>query len=451
MKPVPAGRVAAAVLFLLLTAVFPSQPRAADAAPEDRIAALEADSAKAFEDNVPLRAYNANMKLLRLRPYEAEYMVNVVRAAALMGRRSVAYDFMLQMQQQGLSHDFNQEPDSESIRNSEAYDYINELLVEAGKAAGEGSTIFELPKLAGDLGAMAWDESRKRWLLGTLSEGKLLAVGDDGQVEVLLEGSAENGPWSIGGLAVDAVTGRIWVASSETPKFQGYSPVKKSGHAVFEYKLDSLEPVARHDLSPDQLDHDLGSIAVTGDGFLYVIDRAQPIVFRLEPGGKALVPFVASPELVRLTDLAVTPDNSRVFASDIAKGIWVIDPVAEQAGMLAGPETLNLGGITGLAYRNGQLFVIQGAQTPQRLLRLELDATGSQAAEVTPMAIALDRFDGPGVGSIREDGLFYVANAHSSTSGATARVMRTPLDAGDQIESPTIRQFQREMENKQNQ
>ncbi len=451
MKSNPTGRAIAAILFLSLAAALPIGSLAADPAEEDPVARLEADSEKAWAEDDALRIYVANMKLLELRPYEADYMVNVVRAAARLDRRSVAYHFMLEMQQQGLSHDFNVYEDTENIRDSEAYEYINELLVEAGKAAGEGELLFELPGPASDLGGMTWDPSRERLLVGTISEGKLLAVDEEGRAETLFQAPTEGGPWSIGGLAVDVGANRLWLASSATLNFHAFSPARKGGHAVFEYTLDTLQPVARHDLPADQLMHDLGKMAVTGDGIVYVIDQAQPIVFRLKPGARLMEPFVASTDLVRLTDLAVTPDNSRLFAADAAMGIWVIDPVAQQAGMMTGPETLNLGGITGLEFEGGNLFLIQGKLAPQRLLRLQLDDTGSQVAEVSPMAIALEPFDGPARVALRNDGLVYVANAASSDPAASALILHTPLDAGSEIEPPNLRQFQRQMEENQQQ
>ena len=46
--------------------------------------------------------------------------------------------------------------------------------------------------------------------------------------------------------------------------------------------------------------------------------------------------------MVALTDLAVAPDNSRVFVSDAVLGVLLIDPLAHRSAMLTGPETLNL-------------------------------------------------------------------------------------------------------------
>ncbi len=113
--------------------------RRAKQAPQPSIESLEEQSRKAFAEGDAPGAYAVNLQLHERRPYNVEYMVNVVRAAALQDRQdSEAYEMMLTMQRQGLSYDFNQTDDTLDIRKTEVYQYINDLMVEAGKPAGEG-------------------------------------------------------------------------------------------------------------------------------------------------------------------------------------------------------------------------------------------------------------------------------------------------------------------------
>ena len=188
-----------------LSALFLSFPLPAEEVQttEDEIAALEEQSRVAYEDGRALGFYIANRKLSELRPFEPEYTYRMTRACALMGRRSNAYEYMLKLQQQGVSYDFDATEDTVNIRDSEAYSYINGLLVEAGQPAGDGSVAFTLPGDPADFEAIAWDGSREKILIGTLREGTVLAVGDDGKKEVLLKADDKNGLWSIHGLAVD--------------------------------------------------------------------------------------------------------------------------------------------------------------------------------------------------------------------------------------------------------
>ena len=140
-----------------LMAIFCSSPASAqeEQEPRDEIAALEADSQAAYEAGRHLSFFIANRKLNELRPYNPEYLANMVRACALMGRRSNAYQYMLDMQQQGLAWDFDATEDTRDIRNSETYVYINGLMVEAGNPAGEGAVAFNVPGDPSDFEAIA--------------------------------------------------------------------------------------------------------------------------------------------------------------------------------------------------------------------------------------------------------------------------------------------------------
>jgi hypothetical protein len=450
--PTIAPRRAAAALISLCVA-FSLQAQAPAPAAEQNalpsIESLEQQSMEAFASGDAQKAYDTNMQLHKLRPYEAKYMVNVVRSAALQDRKTEAYEMMLAMQRQGLAYDFNQTEDTLNIRKTEVYQYVNDLMIEAGKAAGEGEPAFTLQGVPADFQAIAWDSSRDKFLVGTAATGTVLAVAADGSSEVLLKADGHNGMWSVNGLAVDPARSRLWISTAATPKFEGFKPADRNLGALLEFNLETLELVKPYFLPIDAFPHELGSLALTDDGHVYVIDRALPVVYRKAPEGDHLEAYVGSRELVSFSDVAVTPDNSRLFVADRVKGIFVVDPVAEQASMLTGPDTLNLGGIEGIEYAAGHLFVVQGGLQPQRLMRLELDASGSKVESVAPMAMALPQFDRPGVGDIHGDALYYFANPGAAESAGGVQVLRTPLEAGEQIVPPDIRKFQQTIEEHQ--
>ncbi|MBT8052504.1 MAG: hypothetical protein HKO99_14350 [Xanthomonadales bacterium] len=426
--------ISAALAALMFTS--PATAQSPSGSPAD-VAALELKSQEALEAEKWVSFYSTNMKLHQLLPYEPKYLVNVVKACGMLDRKSTAYHYMLQIQQQGVTYDFNADDETLKIRNTEAYQHINNMLIDAAKPSGEGTTAFTLQGSGQDYRALAWDPSREAFLAGTVEEGVLLTVTESGEAEVLLKANEENGLWSITGLAVDVKNNRLWVASSATPHFKGFSAADKNRSALFEFDLNSIELLGRYNVPVDGLDHELGTVAITEEGHVYVIDRATPIIYAKLPGSDRLEAVFASPGTRALDSITVTPDNSRVFVSDAVKGVLVIDPVARQARMLTGPETMNLGGIESISYRDRQLYVVQGRFTPPRIVRLELDSSGAGATSVSPMAIALDPFDQPGVGTIRGDNLYYLANAGAGDeSGAT--VMSTPLAAGAEATPPRV-------------
>jgi hypothetical protein len=443
----PIHAVVAALMLVILPAGLAAQQKAesAQASPkkQETIAELELQSAKAKADGNWVRWYAANAKLHSRRPHVPDYMVNIVLAASRVDRRQTAYHYMLKMQQQGLSYDFNQFGETEPLRATEAYNYINDLMKEAGATAGEGHLALSLDVAPSDLGDVAWDESRERFLVGTRGQGQVLAVNDDGESEVILEAGEENGLWSIDGVAVDAGRNTLWITSTATPEFAGFKTEDANRAALFRFELDSLELAAKYELPRDRLPHSLGSMALTTYGDVYVVDRATPIVYLKAADSEVLEPFVGSPELVALTDIAVTPDNSRVFVADAVLGILLIDPRARRMAMLGGPETINLYGIYGLEFSGDELVVTQSGLSPQRIVRLKLDPQGAAVQSLSPMAIALDGFDTPGAGTLRYGTLYYFANHGSMASEGPLKLMATPLDAGTQIKPPDMEQFEK--------
>jgi len=453
------GIKSTAVAFALTVLAFSlplyaqSEPAAEQAAPpperevsadslREKIAALEEKSRLAFEEGKWVAWYSANMKLHQLVPFETRYLVNVVRACALIDRKSAAYNAMYLLQQQGFTHDFDSTEDTLNIRDTEAYHYINKLLIDAGKPAGEAVMAFKLPGNPADYSAFAWDESRGAFLAGTMREGVLMAVSSEGGITELLRADDKNGLWSITGIAVDADNNRLWLSSAATPVFAGSSVAQQGHGAVFELDLKTLEVLGRYNVPVDGLKHEPGSLVVTDEGHLYVIDRVLPIIYQKPPGVGHLEAFFANPGLLGLSDIAITPDNSRIFISDPAMGIMVIDPIARNAAMLSGPETLNLGGIRSLNYNEGNLFIVQGGFEPQRIMRLTLDGTGEAVEKVAPMVAALPQFDHPGPSTIWGGSLFYVANTGADES-AGAIVMSTNLDAAFEVEPPSIEELQK--------
>jgi hypothetical protein len=177
-----------------------------------------------------------------------------------------------------------------------------------------------------------------------------------------------------------------------------------------------------------------------------VIDTLSPIVYHRAPGSDRLEAFVASDRLVGFTDLVVTPDNSRLFVADPVSGVFLVDPRAMNATMLTGEESLNLGGIDGIEYGDGKLFVVQGGLSPQRLMRIELDAGGLAAEAVSPMAIALEPFDWPRLAARGPDYIYYLANQGAGGEEDGAIVMQSPLDAGKEIKPPDVDDLRRALQ-----
>ncbi|MEJ2533995.1 MAG: hypothetical protein P8008_00580 [Gammaproteobacteria bacterium] len=367
-------------------------------------AAYEAGDYPAFRDAVA--------GLHELRPYNSDYMAMLVAANALAGDRTAAYNMMLKMQQQGLAQDFDKMSDTESIRGTEVYDYINDLLVRANEPLGAAEVVQDLPSDLLLATSIDWDPRREAWLVGDAREGAVRAVSRDGKVVKLLQSNDENGLWAIFGLLVDADNNRLWLSSSASEAHQAYDPVDAGRSALFEFTLDTLELVKRYPVPVDGRPHRLGNLVRTGSGDVYVADTILPILYRLESGGDRLRPFLASRDMVSMRGIALSDDDSKIYVADYELGVLVVDLAGKKAFKLAVPETLNMGGIEGLFYDDGYLVMIQNSNRPQRVMRLELNDNGTAVVNVAPLAVAQPFFDYPNFGTIVDDTLYFFANSH---------------------------------------
>jgi len=395
-----------------------------------------------------LRFLQATIKLRDLRPYEPLYMEWMVFGAAQLGKMPTAYNYMHVMQQQGLSFDFNSTEDTVKIRKTEVYDYLNGLLIEAGKPMGEGRVAFTLPETTMRPESIAWDDGRGAFLAGTLDTGVVFAVTPGGKTKELLRASEKNGILAITGLAVDTARNRLWLSSAGVPAFIGLPAADLGRAALLEFDLKKLKLLNRFDIPVDGLPHVPGRIAVTPQGDVYFIDRAVPMVFRKLEGGAAVEPFMANADMTGFKDMALSDTGNRIYIADAALGILVADIEAKTSTMLGVPETLNVGGISGLMYSEGSLLMLQNGITPQRLMRLSLAPTGLDVATVTPLAIALEQFSSPAFGVVNNGAIYYFAEGNKSDENgelAVTTVMRTPMELSEPIAPAESRKYDQDV------
>jgi sugar lactone lactonase YvrE len=432
-----------AMCLLLAGLPLTAQTDKPEALPDNVPALLvKANEAYAAEDYLTFR--RALERLNEMRPYNSEYMYQLVIAHALLNEKSKAYEMMLGMQQQGLAYDFSIVDSTMSIRNTEVFEYINDLMKKAADPMGESEPVFTLPDSVVMPETIAWDESRQKFLVGTVAEGSILAVGKDGQVSELLKATPENRMWAIFDILVDQARNRLWVSSASMPGFRGFDPVDNGRSALFEFDLETLELIYRYPVPVDGLNHNLGNMVLSPNGDIFIADRALPMIYKKTAGEQKLKPVLASRNLVSMRGIAIQPDGRILYVADREMGIMVIDIEGGRSGMLSVPKTLNLGGIDGLYLWDNHLIVIQNGIKPQRVMRLQLDSSGTKVAAVRPLAVAQPDFIYPSFGTLLGEDLYYFSNNQwpgNAGQRNTVSVLRTSLDSNQDLVAPDLRHF----------
>ncbi|MCP4045574.1 MAG: hypothetical protein GY732_06240, partial [Gammaproteobacteria bacterium] len=330
-------------LLLLISLLLVSLPLAAQTAslqklPENVPGLLKAaNNAYAAKDYVTFR--DAMAALQKMRPYNSNYMYQLVIAHALLNEKTQAYDMMLHMQQSGLSYDFSLPESTANIRGTQVFDYVNDLMKLAGDPMGESQPAFVLPDTVDKPETIVWDESRQKFLVGTIADGSILAVGEDGQVEELLKADKENGMWAILDLAIDQDKKRLWVTTASIRAFSRFDPVQNGRSALYELNLETLEVIKRYPVSVDGQAHVLGSMALSPNGDVYIADRHLPNIYKKAADEQKLKPLGALPEMVSLRGVAMNADGRYLYVAGREMGIAVIELASGRVGKLIAPET----------------------------------------------------------------------------------------------------------------
>jgi len=403
---------------------------------------LKANSAYSAKDYLTYR--NALQRLRAMRPNNSEYMYQLVIAHALLDEKSAAYSLMLEMQQSGLAYDFSMRGDVDNIRGTEAFDYINDLMKMAAEPLGESESVFTLPESVATPEAIAWDESRQSFLVATVAEGGVYAVSEAGEVNELITADEENGMWAIFGILVDQKRNRLWITSAATAAFSGFDPTQRGRSGLFEFNLQTLELVRRYPVPVDGRAHVLGSMALGPEGDIYIVDRALPIIYSKPAGEEKLIAEFAFRDMISMRGVAIQPDGGLLYVADREMGIMVVDVKAKKAGKVAVPDTLSIGGIDGLYLWDNHLVMIQNGIKPQRVMRMELDQSGTKVSAVRPLAVAQPDFDFPSFGTLKGKDLYYFANSHRAGGDAVSKpvtVVRTSVDSNEDLAKPDMMDY----------
>ena len=435
-------------LSLTMTLLLGSLPLAAQTEMTDELPdnvpalKLKANSAYSAKDYLTYR--NALQRLRAMRPNNSEYMYQLVIAHALLDEKSAAYSLMLEMQQSGLAYDFSLRDDVDNIRGTEAFDYINDLMKMAAEPMGESESVFTLPESVVAPEAIVWDESRQSFLVATVAAGSIFAVKENGETSELLKADKDNGLWAIFGLLVDQTRNRLWVTSAATRAFSGFDPADKGRSSLFEFNLQSLELIRSYPVPVDGRSHVLGSMAINADGDIFMADRTLPVVYGKAADEQKLKGLFASRDMISMRGVAIQPDGGLLYVADREMGIMVIDLKGQRVGKVALPDSLNIGGIDGLYLWDNHLVMIQNGIKPQRVMRLELDPSGTKVTNVRPLAVAQPEFDFPNFGTLRDNDLFFFANSQSAFSGGAAKpvtVVRTAVDSSADLDQPDMMDY----------
>jgi sugar lactone lactonase YvrE len=256
----------------------------------------------------------------------------------------------------------------DSLWGDADFQRVRERLAAEEPRTAEAPLSFRLgdPRLIPE--GIAWDGARRRFLVGSIAQRKIVAIDRRGKARDFSR--ADDGLDAILGLAVDARRRRIYAVSTNGFENSGRTSRR---NAVVVYDLGRGRRVARLDV-PEALQ--LNDVAVAADGTLYVTDSEAGSLYRMRPGEHRFAPFGTADAAQGANGVAVAPDGT-VYVT-LSTGIGRVDAGNGRVGRLPQPDSVVSGGIDGLYWHEGDLIGVQNSTNPGRVIRLRLADGGKR-------------------------------------------------------------------------
>ena len=250
---------------------------------------------------------------------------------------------------------------------------------------------------------IAWDGPRKRFLIGSIAQRRIIAAERGGKTRDFSRPADRLD--AVLGLAVDGRRRLLYAVSTN-----GFDDSARTGrrNAVLIYDLGRGRRVARHDVA-DALQ--LNDVAIAADGTVYVTDSAAGSIYRMRPGERRLTLFGAARGARGANGIAVAVDGT-VYVT-LSTGIGRVDPRDGSLARLPQPDSVTTGGIDGLYWLEGDLFGVQNSTNPGRVIRIRLADRGQRIVGVTVLqSHHHPDFDEPTTGAIADGALHVLANTY---------------------------------------
>ncbi len=273
---------------------------------------------------------------------------------------------------------------------------------------------------------IAWDARGKRWLISGVHERTVVSVKNDKRLTRFLAASADAD--GVQGLALDAGRGVLWAGSSGLPQARDLPAGHKGRAGLLKIDLASGRLLARYDApaAPGEAGRAFGDLTVGPDGTVYVSDSIAGEIWRLAPGAAALERLAAPGAMGSPQGLVVTPDGKRLIVADYSSGLNVVDIATGAVSRLPVPSNASLLGTDGLIRDGADLIAFQNGVTPQRVVRLKLDAAATRVESWTVLAANLPNLEEPTSGVVVGDDLVFIGRSQWSDFTDDGPLRRNP-------------------------
>ena len=335
------------------------------------------------------------------------------RAHALAGEADSALALLARLAAEGavVVHESPADSAFEQLRKSSRWRDVARKIEASRRPISTSTTAFELPERDLTAEGTAWDAKTRTLYLSSLYKRKIVAIGADGTARDFIP-PAQDGIGPVVGIEVDPVRRGLWAASMvlQEAGIPLSDTTLLADGLLFHYDVDTGRLRRRYMLRPAPgVRHGFNDLTVMPNGDVYVTDSQSGGIYMVAAGG-GKVTEVLPPGTYTFPNGISRSEDGRVLFLAHGAGVDRLEVGTGRRARLASPDTLNLGGIDGLAFHRNTLIAHQPGWF-NRVVRLRLDPAQERIASWEVLERHHPRFVQPTTGEVAGDLYYYIANA----------------------------------------
>lgn len=344
---------------------------------------------------------------LALKPQHLAYLSGLVRIGLNTGDTELIFDALERMADAGLAVTLSNLGDAdESLRTMQPDRYaaldaaMARLQSPDGQAEREARIAYD-----GLIEGLAMDIETDRLFLSSVTGREVLLIEPFDRETYSVFADAEDGLFSVFGMAVDSRNRVLWVTTGVLP--QTGLPEGESGEtALVALDLITGDVYRRYTIEGAER---MADIAVR-DGIVYVTDSGANRIYRLQTLNSDLELLSDDPRFASLQGLALAQGG--LYVADYALGLWRVD-LDDGAATLVRSGSESLIGIDGLgATRDGErLIAVRNGMNPHQVFAIDFEARGRIVSGTEILLRGHADFGEPTLLDVEDGRVWLVANS----------------------------------------
>jgi CubicO group peptidase (beta-lactamase class C family)/sugar lactone lactonase YvrE len=335
------------------------------------------------------------------------------RAHALAGGADSALALLARLAAEGavVVHEAPADSAFDHLRKSPRWRDVAAKIEASRRPISTSTTAFELPERDLTAEGTAWDAKTRTLYLGSLYKRKIVAIGAEGRARDFIT-PGQDGIGPVVGIEVDPVRRGLWAASMVLQEAGiPLSDTTLLAHGLlFHYDVDTGRLRRRYVLRPGPgVRHGFNDLTVMPNGDVYVTDSGSGGIYKVAAGGGEIIE-VLPPGTYTFPNGITRSEDGRVLFVAHGAGVDRLEVGTGRRVRLGSPDSLNLGGIDGLALHRNTLIAHQPGWF-NRVVRLRLDPAQERIASWEVLERHHPRFVQPTTGEVAGDLYYYIANA----------------------------------------